>query len=72
MEYNEIEDMRDWFIDLCAEFLAKSDTLSQATYPALVETVRNSAEAMHQDGIKVIAGLDAILVRMKRENQEPD
>jgi hypothetical protein len=69
--YSELEDLRDWFIDLCGEFLARTDSLEDES-KVLLSTVRDAAEGMHQDGIKVIAGLDAILVAKKRaESPEP-
>lgn len=64
--YNEIEDLRDWFIDLCGEFLGKVDVLNGEEDQVLLATIRDTAEGMHQCGIKLIAGLDALLVAKKR------
>ena len=64
--YSEIEDMRDWFIDSCGEFMARVDALNGEEPAATVQEIRTCSEKMHEYGQKLVGYLDELLIQKKR------
>lgn len=64
--YAEIEDMRDWFIDSCGEFMAKIDDLNGDEPAGTIEQINIRAEKMHEYGQELIGLLDELLIQKKR------
>lgn len=66
--FAEIEDLRDWFIDSCGEFLAKIDVLNGDEPASTVNEIKAYAEQMHGCGLNLIKLLDDLLIAKKRED----
>lgn len=64
--FAEIEDLRDWMIDNCGEFLARFDVLNSEEPEVVIAHIKKSAENMHTCGLETTKWLNELLIQKKR------
>ncbi len=69
--YAQVEDLRDWFIDMLGEYSAKIDILNGDENQELRDEIQGHAEGMRTHGMRVIHDLCRMLVEKKREEYTP-
>lgn len=69
--FNEVEDLRDFFIDLAGEVLAKIAALNGDEPIGTIDAINSDADAAHQHVRQVICNLDELLIQKKKTENMP-
>lgn len=70
--FSEVEDLRDWFIDTCAEMQAKVELLNGDEPADVLETIGQYADILHTNACEIIGLLDKLLILKKKDEYEED